>query len=133
MLVYVFGCYNKWLYANKMSKRLNRNLDYLKKLKGVKKVSKRNDYLKNANDDLVACLVECVANIVRGNVPMTTKQKSNLKCHLRSLRDLSKVRNLKKAKKKLLKQKGGFLPAVLTPILVAAAGTLLRELIAKHI
>jgi hypothetical protein len=118
---------------NKMSKRLKRNIDFLKKLKGVRKVSKRNDYLKQANDDLVACLVECVANIVRGNVPMTTKQKSSLKCHLRSLRDLSKVRNFKKAKKKLLKQKGGFLPVVLAPILAAAAGTLLGDLIAKHI
>ena len=115
-----------------MSKTLKKNIEHLQNLKKEKKVVKRNEYLKNSSNELIACLVECIANIVRGNIPLTTKQKNCLRHYTRSLRKLSAVRDTAKAKKALYHQKGGFLPAVLAPIL-AVAGSLLGEIIAKNI
>lgn len=115
-----------------MSKRLKKNIEHLEKLRKQKNATKRNEYLKNSNNELIVCLVECIANIVRGNVSLTKKQKNCLKHYAKTLRKLSTVRNLSKAKKTLYRQEGGFLPAVLTPIL-AVAGSLLGEIIAKKI
>ena len=86
----------------------------------------RADLLSCADHNLVKCLCECALNILRGNVPLKPGEKNRLKKHAKLLRLLSVKRKDDKfrAKKKLLLQHGGggtggFLPALLAPIIAA--------------
>lgn len=115
-----------------MSQRLARNAESIKQLSKCGSKNKRTYILKESNADLIACLVECVHNVLRGKVPLTTKQKKSLKKHLTALRTVSKERKTTRARK-LLVQRGGFLPAVLLPIIAAAAGGILSEVIISAI
>ena len=115
-----------------MSKRLVRNADSIKQLSKCRHKKRRNKYLAESNDDLIRCLVECVYNVLKGTVPLNQKQKKALKRHTTALRDLSKIRQTTKARH-ILQQKGGFLPAILLPIVAAAAGGILSEVIGKII
>ena len=61
---------------------------------------------------------ECALNVLRGRVPLTKKQKAKLARYKTSLRKLATKRGsgTLKSKKKLV-QKGGFLTALLAPLL----------------
>ena len=72
--------------------------------------------IKNADSGLIKCLCECALNILKGNVPLTPGQKLKLKRHKTQLRQLAK-RGQAIGRKKVILQKGGFLPALLAPIL----------------
>ena len=72
---------------------------------------------------LLTCLCECSKNILKGNVPLSPGQKKNLRRHKRLLRKLTLKRTSKKIKNKIL-QKGGFLGALITPILSLLGGML---------
>ena len=100
-----------------MSRRLEANAPYLHVLaKGSR--TQRNGVLKGANKDLVECLCECALNILHGNVPLTSQQKRNLRCHKNTLRSLgSRTVSLTEKKKKLVNQKGGFISALAVPVL----------------
>jgi len=110
--------------------RLVRNIGNLEKICKFKTTKGRSNYLQNADHDLIACLVECSSNLLKGSVPLTIKQKSNLKTHLHFLRNIGKERKVSSAKRKLV-QSGGFLPMVIAPILAAIATTAVSELISK--
>jgi hypothetical protein len=72
---------------------------------------------------LLTCLCECSKNILKGNVPLSPVQKRKLRRHRRSLRELTLKKISKKKKNKIL-QKGGFLGALITPILSLLGGML---------
>lgn len=96
-----------------MSNRFKRNSKKLRQLykasgKGKKKA------INNASSDLVGALSDCACNILKGNVPLTTKQFSQLKKHHKHLKSLAR-KSSEKSKKKIL-QKGGFLNLLLKPI-----------------
>lgn len=72
--------------------------------------------IKTADKELIHCLCECAHNILKGNVPLSSDQKSKLKRHKRILRTLEdKQVSLNKKRSKL--QTGGFLPALLAPLI----------------
>ena len=87
--------------------------------------------LNSVNRDFIKCICECVLNILKGNVELKPSEKNRLKKHVRLMRLLvykRKNKNKKKikqdifkGKKKLLVQhgRGGFLPALLAPIIAA--------------
>lgn len=81
--------------------------------------------LKKADPKLIRCICECALNILRGNVALKHSYKRRLKRHASILRRLVDKNASWKNKKRLIVQRGGFLPLLLAPIL----GTVLSRLI----
>jgi len=81
--------------------------------------------LKKADPKLVRCICECALNILRGNVPLKQPYKQRLRRYAAILRRLADKNNSWRCKKRLIVQRGGFLPLLLAPIL----GTVLSRLI----
>ncbi|MCP4345345.1 MAG: hypothetical protein GY795_07445, partial [Desulfobacterales bacterium] len=84
--------------------------------------------LKVADDGLILCICECVDNVIRGNIKLTKKKKEDLSKHKNILRKLQDRQIAKDKKRKLLVQNGGFLPALLAPI-IGIAGSLIGDLV----
>ena len=112
-----------------MTRRLRANLDELKVLKKAKP-KLRKSILRTAENDLITCLSECSHNVLNGNIQLTKKDKRALRKHRKVLRQLAKRKVPTAKRRNILVQKGGFLPALLAPILTVAT-TLLTSLISK--
>lgn len=76
--------------------------------------------IKAADKDLINTLCECSHNVLKGNVPLTPAQKNRLRRHKRTLRGLVQKQSL--GKKKTLLQSGGFLGALLGPVVSLLGG-----------
>lgn len=87
----------------------------------------RHALLRKADPALVRCICECALNVLQGNVSIQQSYKSKLRPYKGILRRLSSQKTSLSAKKRLIVQQGGFLPALLAPIL----GTLVSSLIAQ--
>ena len=72
--------------------------------------------LKGANPDLLKCLSECAHNILKGNIPLSPEEKAELIKYKQKVRQVANKRIALKTKRKTL-QTGGFLPALLAPLL----------------
>ena len=80
------------------------------------------------NKELVYCLCECALNVLQGNVKLQNKEKNHLKKYKRQLRDLSNKKIALRTKRKLLlKQKGGWVSALIAPVLSTLAGLLFKR------
>jgi len=75
----------------------------------------RNHIIVKADHSLIERLCECAYNILKGNVPLTRKQKDQLKRNKTGLRALVK-KSVPLKKKKTILQKVGFLGSLLAPI-----------------
>lgn len=104
--------------------RLRRNFNSLKKLKNAKRAQRRT-LLEAASKDLIVCVCDCARNIINGNIGLKPKDKKKLARHKHTLRKLASggTKGVNK-KRRLLVQKGGFLPLLLGPILGLAGGLL---------
>ena len=110
---------------NSRSERLAKLAPLLRRLKhSVGR--KRRDNIRKCRNDLNFSLSECCHNVLKGNVSMTPAQKVKLRRHKHNLRKLSTKNASIKASKKFL-QRGGFLSALITPIL-----SVLGSLLMKH-
>ena len=103
--------------------RLRKHSSTLKVLKTAKPI-KTKAIIGNGDKELVNVLCECAHNVLKGNVPLTHHQKRKLQSHKKTLRCLSSRRKLSLVKKKKLLQKGGFLGALLGPVLGILGGLL---------
>ena len=72
--------------------------------------------IKGADKDLVDTLCECGLNVLMGRVPLTPTQKDRLRRYKNVLRKLTHKKTPIREKKALL-QTGGFLGALLGPVL----------------
>ena len=100
---------------NSRSERLTKLAPLLRRLKhSVGK--KRRDIIKKYDNDLICSLSEYCHNVLKGNVPLTPAQKVKLRRHKHDLHKRSTKKTSIKARKKIL-QRGGFLGALITPIL----------------
>ena len=81
----------------------------------------RKELLHHCDKELIKCLCECAQNVLKGNVPLTLSQKQKLCRHKHNLRELASKKVSKKKKTAIL-QKGGFLGALLTPIISLLGG-----------
>jgi hypothetical protein len=79
--------------------------------------------MKGASPDLMKAISECSLNVLKGNVRLTQAQKRRLCKHKQSLRLLAKKSTSTKQRKKIL-QKGGFIGALLKPVLSVLGGIL---------
>ena len=114
-----------------MSARIKKNIDFLHLLTNACKAkSRRRDLMNFANKDEVDSVCECVENFLCGNVQdQRLKRKlRKYKTTLRLLRD--KKKSIKK-KKLAIVQHGGFLQALLIPMLSLASG-LIGDAIARR-
>ena len=84
--------------------------------------------LKGADKGLLKCLSECAHNVLQGNVPLGVTQKKKLKKYKKELKLLRKKTSKEKDKKKAL-QKGGFLPALLAPIVTSVLAPLVSKIL----
>ncbi len=110
-----------------MSERLKDHAPYLHVLANGT-IQQREGILRGAKKQLIYCLCECALNVLQGNVKLTPVAKSKLNKHKRLLRDLAdKKIPVTRKKKLLLTQKGGWVTALLPPILGALGSLLLKK------
>ncbi len=110
-------------------KRLKDNLDFISLLHKTRTAKKRRDLLKIATPEQILTVCECIKNVVNKNVPgITEKDKKCFKKHKGTILALVKNRVPTETRQKIIAQKGGFLPALLAPVL-GIAGSLLGNLI----
>lgn len=82
--------------------------------------------IKSLNNQIIRVLAQIAANVIQGNIPLSTVQKRRvlkLKKVFRDLRDKTKPIQRRRI---LLAQKGGFLP-FLIPLAAGAVGGLLGK------
>ena len=83
----------------------------------------RNELLANVDDDIILNIINVLHNVINKNIAITPKTEKALWKYRREIRKLlaknPRTKNIIKQKRKLLVQKGGFLPLVLGPILAA--------------
>lgn len=99
-----------------MSRELINQLPLLELLVRVNKTS-RDKILKYSDSKLIKVLIDCIYNVLQGNVSMKKHRFQKLKKYKASLRKIVNSRGKVKSKKKLIVQTGGgFLPILLAPI-----------------
>jgi hypothetical protein len=86
----------------------------------------RATILEGVDSDIIRALCDMCLNVLRGNVPLTTSQMQRLKRHKQTLRSMATRRIPLITKRKLIRQRGGFLPLLL-PIIASAVGGLLSS------
>jgi hypothetical protein len=114
-----------------MSSRLRQNLHVLQQLKAAKTERSRRKILRGTSRDFIICLIECIVNVLRQEIPLKPTHRKKLLKHAHVLRQLAKIRSEQQARK-VICQKGGvaILPALL-PVIIPAVITLIGELIRK--
>ena len=105
-----------------MTKRVVSHLSLLKKLRKCKPNCRKN-LLKNGGKSLQLCLRECAVNILKGNVHLTKGHKAKLNKYKKQIREIGKKKTSQK-RRLHIEQKGGFLPALIAPVLGALLGGL---------
>lgn len=103
--------------------RLKRNLPYLKALKNATP-KRRKQILTASTTDHIKTLCDICLNVCQHHVDLSPKQIKCLQKHAKCIRALAAKKGSLKHKRKLLIQNGGFLPALLTPIIGAVGGLL---------
>jgi hypothetical protein len=105
-----------------MTKRLEK---YARHLKALRRASHKNrksllrQHIKDA--EFVKCLCECSKNILHGHVALTTSQKKALNKRKQALRQLAS-KKISMSKRRQIIQSGGFLGALLGPIISVLGG-----------
>jgi len=87
----------------------------------------RKNILKDSNPDLIKALCEVCMNTLNGNMKISNSTKSQLKKYKKTLRCLASPKVKLTRKRKLLIQKGGFLPVLLGSLLAGAVGKLVEH------
>ena len=100
-----------------MSVRIRRNLATLQKLYKSSAATRRV-ILNNAGPDFINTLCEIAVNILKGKIPLTRRQYTQLQKTKSELRTLASKATSIKRKKSLVTQTGGafFLPAIAAAI-----------------
>ena len=105
-----------------MSSRLKKYASYLKRLHRAS-LKEKKVLLKKASKDteFVKCLCECAKNIIKGNVKLTSPQREKIRHRKQSFRKLCLKKTPLKEKRRIV-QTGGFLGALLGPIISILGG-----------
>ena len=112
--------YRAWKMANR---RFQEHLPYLEALKRPRQAKKKRELLLEAGGTpLVKCLGECCHNVLYGAVEVDEPTRLYLKRHAAHIREVADPRVGVQRKKQVLVQHGGWLPALLAPIISAVTG-----------
>jgi hypothetical protein len=104
-----------------MSARLKKFASYLCTLHRASPKLRKTLLQQNCSSEFLRCLSECAKNVLNGNVELTSEQKKQLLRRKRLLRKLVLKKTSLKTKKKIA-QTGGFLGALLAPIIKILGG-----------
>ena len=114
-----------------MTSRLERQAPLLQVLaEGHPHVSKT--ILRGADNDLIKCLSECAANILKGRIALDREQKTKLIKYKQKIRKIADKKIALKNKHKIV-QTGGFATALLAPLLKPIIAPLAGKLITSAI
>ena len=106
-----------------MSQCMKRNASLLRLLQKLKPNALKA-VMKVAPPDLIKALSECGLNVLKGNVKLNPAQKKKLCRYKNKLRALAIKKTSMKKRKEIL-QSGGFIGALLTPVLSVLGSLLL--------
>src|SRR5881296_294649 len=98
-----------------MSQTLKKNIPYLCMLHKSSPKARSALLKQHCAPEFVICICECVKNVLVGNVPLSSEHKKRLQRYKRSLRRLV-LKKTPLTEKKRIVQSGGFLGALLGPI-----------------
>ena len=107
-----------------MSQRVKKYLPVLKRIRRMADTAKR-EYVKKCDKEFIDCVSECAKNVIKGNVPLSPRQKVRLRRDRNNLRSLAIKKTSLKKKRRIL-QKGGFLTALLPPVLAVLGSLFLK-------
>lgn len=135
LFVVLYHCVCTMSSSKAALNRLQKHYNFLVLLSKAKTKRRRRELLEIATSDQIKAVCECVKNVMSGNIPGISqnaikqfKKYQECICKL-----ISTNKNISSKKRKnLLIQKGGFLPALLGPV-IGIAGSLIADLIAKNI
>lgn len=110
--------------------RLKRNISTLDVLCKASK-NQREAIINTATRDQISCICDCANNILRENIPLSPAELKTLKRYQTLIRYLAQSKSHRsiKDKKNYIVQAGGFLPALLAPVLGALGSILVETLI----
>lgn len=97
--------------------RVREILPELKRLSRLS-VKDRRNYIKTCSGPFVDCLCECVRNLLKGRVPLKSKQLKALRRYKRLLRKVSLKKTPRSERRRIL-QTGGLLATVIPPLFTA--------------
>ena len=108
-----------------MSKRKDHLKKTFRKIKllSVATPRARKQLIANGGRELIDCISECCANILKGNVPLNDKQKAKLCKHKNKLRKLA-LKKVSLKKKQIIKGGGFSIGATLAPVASVLASLL---------
>ena len=103
--------------------------DYLSLLsKGSKQQKRRCALIDLANSGEIRSVIECIYNVLLGNVSLKAKDKKRLMRYKNIMRLVTRKNINARTKKKVLKQKGGFLSTLL-PLALSPLGAIIPNLL----
>ena len=108
-----------------MSKRLKTHSDALRFLTKCSP-RQRKAFLERADKELINCICECVANVLKGHVKLRPSEKRKLVPLKTKLRHVMNKKLAHKKRKRIIVQNGGFAGVLLGPLLRTLAGILLK-------
>ena len=117
-----------------MSERIGKYIELLRLLQKATPEQQKL-LLETSNGEFIKAVCECCLNATLGNVHYSPKSKRKLKKFAPVIRKVASKNDKNKTikrKRQLLVQHGGFLPALLAPI-ISLAGGLIGELVAKQL
>jgi len=103
-----------------MSLRVKKYLPVLKRIRKLGDRARR-DYVRKCDREFIDCVSECAKNVIKGNVSLSDRQKARLRRNRNDLRAVS-LKKTSLRKKRRIVQKGGFLTALIPPVLSALVG-----------
>lgn len=82
----------------------------------------RKKLLEKANTKLIKSIVECIENVLKGNLRLKKQSSEKLRKHKSVLRKIyNSGKKLKEKKQIIVQNGGGFLPILLAPVVAALA------------
>ena len=106
-----------------MTTRSIKNYHWLKVLHDSKPDT-RKVLVAKSNKELIDTICECLKNILLGKIKISPELLKKLKRRRRALEEIQSKKTKTSRKKQLLIQQGGFLPAIIAPLLGIAASVI---------
>lgn len=110
-----------------MSKRVKK---YAPTLQLLAKCDKKtaNAIVKSAKPEFLCCISDICHNILKDRLKLSGKEKRNLSKYKKQIRKIANRSTTNKSKRELI-QKGGFLGAILAPLLGSIIGPIAKSII----
>lgn len=112
-----------------MATRLKKNASKLYCLASSDKATAKG-IITNANSDLIHCLSDICHNLINKRLALTNSHKAKLRKYAAVVRKVADKKTTLK-NKKVLVQRGGFLGALLAPLVGTFLGPLMKAILPK--